>query len=406
MKILFYNHTGQVSGAERMLLMILSRMDRQTFEPFLVCPPEGSLTKMAFQLGVKVEPLKSLEARFTWRVDHLLLYVVSFLKAMRELRRKVKNHQPDLIHANSIRSGLVATAATIGLKPPVVWHLHDLLPPHPISSLIRLFAALSGRSVMIAVSAAVARNFRGRLSSPLNERISVILNAIDLDKFQPDHFSKRRIRKELRFREPDFVVGTVGQITPRKGQLELLRAFRVALNESPNMVLLIVGAPLFNRDHEYLDTLRSTATKLGIGNKVRLLGARNDVASIMQTLDLLVVNSKAEPFGLVIVEAMACETPVLAAAVDGIPEIIQHNENGWLVSPGDEAALAEGIVKLSRRPEHRARLANRGMQHAEAHFSADRYLVDLHAFYRSRLKKLGSQSAESTTRVTEVAEVA
>jgi len=259
---------------------------------------------------------------------------------------------------------------------------------------------------MIAVSAAVARNFRGRLSSPLNERISVILNAIDLDKFQPDHFSKRRIRKELRFREPDFVVGTVGQITPRKGQLELLRAFRVALNESPNMVLLIVGAPLFNRDHEYLDTLRSTATKLGIGNKVRLLGARNDVASIMQTLDLLVVNSKAEPFGLVIVEAMACETPVLAAAVDGIPEIIQHNENGWLVSPGDEAALAEGIVKLSRRPEHRARLANRGMQHAEAHFSADRYLVDLHAFYRSRLKKLGSQSAESTTRVTEVAEVA
>lgn len=406
MKILFYNHTGQVSGAERMLLMILSRIDRKMFEPCLVCPAEGPLKKMTTELGVEVETLKILDARFTWRVDHLLRYGASFLRVMRDLRLKVKNHQPDLVHANSIRSGLVATAATIGLKPRIVWHLHDLLPRHPISTLIRLYAALSKRTVMLAVSEAVARNFRGALSSLMKDRVSVILNAIDLDRFQPDQLAKRRIRKDLRFRESDFIVGTVGQITPRKGQLELLSAFRHALAESPNMVLLVVGAPLFNRDHEYLDALKRTATELGIGNKVRLLGPRSDIGAIMQTLDLLVVNSKAEPFGLVILEAMACGTAVLAAAVDGIPEIIQHHENGWLVSPGDEAALAEGMVNLGRRPEYRARLADRGMQHAEAYFSADRYLVDLHAFYRSRIKKFGSHSMESTSSVTEVAEVA
>lgn len=406
MKILFYNHTGQVSGAERMLLMILSLMDRKTFAPCLVCPSEGALKKMAAELGVGVEVLKSIEARFTWRLDHLLRYATSSLRVMRDLRRIVTKQQPDLIHANSIRSGLVATAATVGLQPRVIWHLHDLLPRHPISTLIRLFAALSKRTEMIAVSESVARNFRGRLSSLLKSRVSVILNAIDLDKFHPDEFAKRRIRKELRFREADLIVGTVGQITPRKGQLELLSAFRNALHESPNMVLLIVGAPLFNRDHEYLETLKRTATELGISKKVRLLGPRNDIGAIMQTLDLLVVNSKSEPFGLVIVEAMACGTPVLAAGVDGIPEIIQHSENGWLVSPGDEAALAEGIVNLGRRPEHRARLANRGMQHAEAYFSAERYLSDLHAFYRSRINELRSQSAGPANSVTEVAEVA
>lgn len=406
MKILFYNHTGQVSGAERMLLMILSLMDRKTFEPCLVCPVEGTLKKLATELDVPVEGLKSLEARFTWRVDHLFLYAISFLRVMRGLRRKVTNHQPDLVHANSIRAGLVATAATVGLKTRIAWHLHDLLPGHPISTLIRLFAGLSRRTELIAVSEAVARNFRGQLSWLMGNRVSVILNAIDLDQFHPDQFAKRRIRKELRFREADLIIGTVGQVTPRKGQLELLSAFRQALGQSPNMVLLIVGAPLFNRDHEYLDTLKRTATELGIANKVRLLGPRSDIGAIMQTLDLLVVNSKSEPFGLVILEAMACGTTVLASAVDGIPEIIQHGENGWLVSPGDEAALAEGIVNLGRRPEYRARLANRGMQHAEVYFSADRYLLDLHAFYRSRIEKLRSQSAESTTSVTEVAEVA
>jgi len=404
MKILFYNHTGQVSGAERMLLMILSLMDRKTFEPCLVCPAEGTLKKLATELDVRVEELKSLDARFTWRVDHLFRYAISFVSVMRELRRKVTNHRPDLVHANSIRAGLVATAATVGLKTRIAWHLHDLLPGHPISTLIRLFAGLSKRTELIAVSEAVARNFRGQLSWLMGDRVSVILNAIDLDKFHPDQFAKRRIRKEMRFRESDLIIGTVGQVTPRKGQLELLGAFRHALDKSPNMVLLIVGAPLFNRDHEYLDTLKRTATELGIANKVRLLGPRSDIGAIMQTLDLLVVNSKAEPFGLVILEAMACGTTVVAAAVDGIPEIIQHGENGWLISPGDEAALAEGIVHLGRRPEYRARLANRGMQHAEAYFSADRYLLDLHAFYRSRIEN--SHSAESTTGVTEVAEVA
>src|SRR5258705_4203896 len=132
---------------------------------------------------------------------------------------------------------------------------------------------------MIAVSEAVARNFRGRLSPWLKNRLSVILNAIDLDKFQIDETAKRAIRRELRFRETDLAIGIVGQLTPRKGQLELLRAFGQALEEVPNSVLLIIGAPMFNRDHEYLELLKRTTAELGIGKNVRMPGARNDISS-------------------------------------------------------------------------------------------------------------------------------
>src|SRR6267378_3442119 len=305
MKILFYNHTGQASGAERLLTMILGRLHRDNFEPIVVCPESGALAQMVADLRVPVETVKGLEARFTWRVDHLARYCKSFLQVMGHLRSKVSAIKPDLIHANSIRAGLVATAATFGLGTRVVWHLHDLLPRHPLSTAIRIFALLSRRTRMIAVSEAVARNFRGRWSSFFKDRVSVILNSIDLDKFQVDETARGAIRKELRFRETDLAVGIVGQITPRKGQLELLRAFAGALTEVPNSVLLVAGAPLFNRDHEYLELLKRATGELGIGNKVRMLGARNDVATIMQGLDLLVVNSSAEPFGLVLVEGMA-----------------------------------------------------------------------------------------------------
>lgn len=409
MRILFYSHTGQVSGAERVLLMILSQLGRDRFDSLVVCPEQGPLQEMVNELGVPLESVAGLDARFTWRVDDLARYCKSFFGVIRQLRRRVVDNKPDLLHANSIRSGLVATAATAGLGTRVVWHLHDLLPRHPLSTAIRALASLSTRTRMIAVSEAVGRNFRGRFSRLLKDRVTVILNSIDLDKFQPDATARRRIRRELRFRATDIAIGIVGQVTPRKGQLELLRAFAGTLTSAPNSILLIVGVPMFNRDHEYLELLKRTTAELGIGKKVRILGARSDVGAIMRTLDLLVVNSSAEPFGLVIPEAMACGTPVLAPAVDGIPEIITHGENGWLMPANDEAALTEAILHLQCRPDLRERLAERGEQHVSARFSIGRYMTELLTFYRSEINAHLTQvpeksnAMESTTRQIEAA---
>ena len=169
MKILFYNHTGQVSGAERVMLMVLARLDRKSFDSLVVCPAQGPLEKMASLSGVRTDSLNVLEARFTWRVDLLARYLKSFFQVIRELRRKVIRFSPDLIHANSIRAGLVATAATFDLGTPVVWHLHDMLPRHPLSTAIRIFAALSSRARMIAVSEAVAINFSGPVRAGVGE---------------------------------------------------------------------------------------------------------------------------------------------------------------------------------------------------------------------------------------------
>lgn len=385
MKVLLYNHTGQVSGAERMLLMILARLDHRDFDPLLICPEQGPLRKMATNLGVPVESIPRLEARFTWRVDRLLRYLTSFLLVIRQLRRKVASTNPDLIHANSIRAGLVATAATLGMGTRVFWHLHDLLPRHPLSTGVRIFAFLCARTRMIAVSMAVKENFAGALIG-LKSRITVVLNAIEVERFQPDQIARQQVRDELNLSEHQPVVGIVGQLTPRKGQLELIRAFAKVAAESPKAILLVAGAPLFNRDHEYEQLLKDTALQLGIEDRVRLLGARKDVAAVMQALDLLVINSSAEPFGLVALEAMACGTPVVAAACDGLAEIIEHGVNGWLVPTGDEETLVASIVSLSRQPGLRAQLAEQGKKDVASRFSSDRYVTELQALYHSNEK--------------------
>jgi glycosyltransferase involved in cell wall biosynthesis len=220
----------------------------------------------------------------------------------------------------------------------------------------------------------------------------VILNAIDLAKFQLAENARDATRAGFGLGHDDFVIGIIGQLTPRKGQLELIAAFAQA--ELARATLLIVGAPLFNRDQEYGMRLEEEAKARGVASRVKMLGARSDVSAIMQSLDLLVVNSTAEPFGLVIVEAMACGTSVLAAAVDGIPEVIEHGVNGWLVPARDETTLTAAIMKLSRRPELRARLARAGRNHVAAHFSADRYMNDLEGFYQDLCEAGGHASPE------------
>jgi len=403
MKIVFYNHTGKVSGAERLLLNASRRLDGVEFDRIMVCPADGPLADLAGEAGMTVHTVANLEARFTWRPGAFLRYGKSFVRVISDFRRKIIELNPDLIHANSIRAGLVATGATMGLKMKVVWHLHDLLPRHPLSSAIRMVAALSKRSRMIAVSQAVRRNFCGLLSPSLHNRITVILNAIDLKNFSAIGNDREEIRNGLLLENGDFAIGIVGQLTPRKGQMELLEAFEKLLRKVPRAVLVIAGAAIFNRDGEYEELLRSMALRLGISHRVRMLGARQDVPEIMRALDLLVVNSRREPFGLVACEAMAVGTPVLATACDGLPEIIDHGRNGWLVPFGDQQTLVDALSFLAERPEVRSELAGVAREDAAKRFALERYMNELQAFYREQARQAdrGATVPVATTAASE-----
>ena len=395
MKILFYNHTGQVSGAERVLLMTLTGLDRAV-DSVVLCPADGRLIKMIDDLGFKAATINSLAARFTWRPDRLIRYFASFASVIRMARAAVVRETPDLVHANSIRAGLVMSAATVRLGIPIVWHAHDLLPRHPLSTAIRLFALASRRNRIIAVSQAVSDRFRGVLLRWFPQRVPItrIHNAVDVERFQPISENRHELRRALGIQEGQLLVGAVGQLTPRKGQLQVIQAFSDVAREIPDAVLALVGQPIFNRDAEYAACLVRAAHASNVSDQIRFLGPREDVPALMRAFDLLVVNSRSEPFGLTIVEAMLSGTPVLAAAVDGIPEIVRHGESGWLIYGCDQRSLAQAMLRLLRNDNLREQISRSGRREAINRFSVERYIHDIQSLYRQIIHRRSVGSAE------------
>lgn len=382
MKILFYSHTGEVSGAERVLLLILSRLNRNRFEAVLLCPRAGQLQKDARALNVPCANVDQLNARFTWRIAALIRYFSSFVLTMAQVRTQVREQQPDVIHANSVRAGLVISAATLGFGISIVWHVHDLLPQHPLSTGIRLFTLLLPPARIVVVANAAAERFKGRLLRHFPRRVdfAVIHNAVEAAKLNSRAISGS-IRKDLRLRNNDRLAGIVGNLSPVKGQLELIRAFAKARKRIPNLALLVVGSTLFNRGDGYQKQLSAEVRALGLDHCIRFLGQRNDVAAIMGALDLLVINSRSEAFPLVALEGMAAGVPVLATAVGGLPELIKHEQNGWLVPFGDEEKLIDGMVSLLEDRDSTAQLAIHARQHVARTFPVHKFITRLEAVY-------------------------
>jgi L-malate glycosyltransferase len=377
-RVLFYNHTSQVSGGERMMLLLLRNLQRGAFASIVACPSGGPLARACEESGVEVHEIKAVDARFTVRPDRLVGYAASIANTSAELRQLVRQLQPDLIHANSVRAGLVANFATFGINVPLIWHVHDILPRHPFTSAIRLLARRSKRTRMMACSRAAAR------SISRTDQVRVIRNGIELATFQFLPGMGVHFREELGIGN-EFVFGSVGQIAERKGQAGLLDAFAHALNSIPNAMLLIVGTPLFDHDRGYADRLKARVHELGLEGKVRFLGQRKDIPALMHALDAFVLNSENEPLGLVLAEAMACGTPVIATRGGGVSEIVTNGQTGRLVNYGDRDALARAMVELANNECLRSLFILNARRFVERHLSSAAYVRDVESFYRELL---------------------
>lgn len=378
-RILYVNHTGLVSGAEKVLIEILRGLNRDRFELFVVCPAKGGLTEAVESLAVASQSIPAPNARFSLRPDRALSASAALIKTAKILRSKIRAIQPDVIHANSIRAGIMATLAARGTRIPVVWHVHDTLPKHPLSSIVRAFALLSSNTRFIAVSHSTANHFAGRLD--FGARLVAIHNGVDLGLFprnRPDHSG---FRQRLGLSNKDFLVCAIGQICARKGLLELIDALARIKNQAPSIRAAIVGKVVFQHEHDYYATLRNAVDRAGLADRVHFTGELSDVSEVLQATDLLVLNSHDEPFGLVLIEAMASGTPVLASRVGGIPEIVTDSENGWLVDKEDTAALASKLLELSQAGNLLQEIAQRGLQTVRTKFPIEKFRQEIERFY-------------------------
>ena len=236
--------------------------------------------------------------------------------------------------------------------------------------LLRIKLSLASR--IIAISDAVV-GLLDSLGVPAR-KVRRIPLGIDLDELDGEDVSPGK---------PGETVLCVGNIERRKRHEDAIRAVAALSDEFPQLRLEIAG-----RVHQadYHEELKGLIDALGLSERVRLLGVRDDVLQLMRQASAVMLCSESEAFGWVIVEAMAVGTPVIASAVDGPRMIIQGGENGLLVPVGDVDGYAEALRRILTRPEVAKALAEEGRRTVEQRFSARAMVKQIAALYRELVR--------------------
>ncbi|HWP35157.1 MAG TPA: glycosyltransferase [Thermodesulfobacteriota bacterium] len=186
------------------------------------------------------------------------------------------------------------------------------------------------------------------------------------------------------------VVGTVGTLLPVKGHADLLEAVARLAPAVPDLTALICGRPLV------LEPLAARAAALGIADRVRFLGYRDDVPALLAVMDVFVLPSLSEGLSLALLEAMAAGLPVVATAVGGNPEVVRDGESGFLVPPRDPGALAERIGRLLRDRALARRLGLAAARRVRQEFSLDAMVQRYEALYARHLARRPHDPAAAT----------
>jgi glycosyltransferase involved in cell wall biosynthesis len=361
--VLFVDSAEAIGGAEVSLLLLMRHLDRRRFCPVLVCN-EGPLAEAARRqrLDIRVVAMPKLRGRPT--APRVLA------QAVMELRRIIREERIEIVHCNVMRASFYAALAARMTGRRLIWHARDI---HRARWYPRLMCHLATRT--IAVSKAVAARV------PCPQRTAIVYNGLDPAPFA--EANGQAFRAEIGVGPNQPLIGIVGRIWPWKGQRLFLETAARIGRSHPAARFCVVGDVLFPADRDYLAELKAYARRLGISDRVVFTGHRHDVATVMAGFDLLVHTSQGEPFGRVLIEAMAARRPVVAFADGGVPEIVVDGQTGVLTPPGDVSALVEAIEQLLGDGNRRAAMGQAGRDRVAELFTAEGMTRATEAVYDS-----------------------
>jgi len=386
LKVVLVSHTSTISGAEVSLLDLIEEV--RGVHDVTLATPEGPLAREGRERGATVERIPAVEGSLRLHPTHTTSTAAVITSSALAIRRVARRTECEVVHANSFRAGLAASlAGRLGAPRPLV-HLHDCLPSTPAARITQ--QALSvGAGMILANSSYTAACFNGgRSRAP----VEVVHNPIDLARFDPAKVDRAEARAELELAPDVTAVAVLAQITPWKGQDTAVEATRILRERGRDVRLLVAGEvkflrPLTRHDNDaFLRGLRETVRTHGLEEAVSFTGECRDAPRLLRAVDCLLVPSWAEPWGRVVAEAMAMETPVVATAEGGTAELVDHGRNGLLAPPRSPDAWAAAVERLLDDHALRDRMVAAGRETARR-FSREAYVEGVLRAYRKATKE-------------------
>lgn len=327
-KMLIWESLSHIAGGQRVLLNIIPFL-KSDFTISVIVLAQGDLSQALNKMGVTVKfinPGNYNAGKKSWK--DFLKYIIFFPLNLIKSFQLIKNN--DLIYVNSTRVLPVGILGGLIFRKPVIWHNHILVSDGKTKILLNILTKSPCLKKIIAVSQSVKNHF-----SQLVNKTEVVYNGIDLDKFKS--------AKKLSVSNSKKIV-VIGDLMPTKGQDVLIRALS-SLKNIDYQLKIIGSARIETKNYEL--NLKTLVKNLGIENKVKFLGQRNDVPQLLADADILVLPSTVpEACPMVILEAMACGVPIIVSDLGGTKEIVQDSYNGYLFNAGDECGLSKKLNKF------------------------------------------------------------
>jgi glycosyltransferase involved in cell wall biosynthesis len=377
--VLFVHGPRNVGGDTTVLLHTLEHLDRGRIDAVVAATPDcegwqrfvdlqsrAPFTLLPLDMGVTgTDPGSPRRGRLS---DALLL-----ARALAKLLDIIRRHRVGVVYTlDRSRAVLLAAVAARLTRRPLVFHAH--YPYYSNTRVVRSAARV------VAISQFIRSEYEQRGIDP--SRIQVIYNGIDAVRYEAG--DRGGARAQLGIGPDEHLVLLPGRLSRYKGQVELLEAMPAILEAVPTARVVFAGydSPELGdlavpNAGSVGAVLQVRAAELGIAEHMILTGATDRMADLYAAADVVACPSWAEPFGLVVAEAMAAGCPIVGAASGAIPELLEHERGGLLVPPRDARALGEAVVRLLADNGLAARLANEAARVVRERFTISRYAKEM-----------------------------
>ena len=344
-KILHIIGGGEIGGAEELVFTLLKQTDPSRYEVRLICLCPGPFADLVAREGF---PTLTIPMRH--RMD------ISKIKPM---RKYIRENQIDLIHTHGVRANLIGRPAARRENIPVVTTFHSMLHydyDAPWKVAMARLLTMHGNNYtdrFIAISHAIKDDLLD-MHIPA-DKIQVIHSGLDVSKFTSTQ-NPDQIRQQFNLDSDRLTFTMVARFHPVKGHRYFLQAARLLLDAGIKAQFLLIGEGLYRPE------LEARVRDLGIDSFVHMPGYYRQVEDVYRISDVLCVPSLMEGLGLVILEAMYFEVPVIASSVGGIPELIEDGQSGILIPPADVQAFYNAMYKIAVNQDLAQALARQGKE--------------------------------------------
>ncbi len=339
--------TRFIAGAGGVALRGAMALDPERYSVTILSAPGGPLFAEAEKAGFEVIRLSHMRPEISLREDPL---------ALRELTAELRKGRFDVVHTHSSKAGALGRVAAHRVGVPAIVHTFHGFPFHNFQSLpLRVTYVEIERRLgritdqFLAVGGAVAAQAISLKIAPA-ERIRAIASAIENDIPEATPSSRAAARLRLGVPEDALVVGTVGRLAPQKAPQDMVAAME-AMARADVYFVWVGGGPL-------LESTRKRIERRGLAGRFLLLGERQDVGALLPAFDVFALASLYEGLPCSIVEAMTCGVPVVATAVNAVPEVVVAGRTGLLVPPGAPKLLGRAIAYMLDHPDEGKRMAS------------------------------------------------